>query len=219
MLNKIAVTPEEAVEAAADGMTIMVGGFGGAGSPETLLAALTSKRLKDLTIVANNAGAGELGLTPLVASGAVRKVICSFPKFSDPFEERYRKGEIELELVPQGTLSERIRAGGAGIGAFYTPTGVGTILTEGKEQRTLGGREHVLEFALKADLALIRAWVADRSGNLVYNKSARNYNPAMVTAARLTVVEVNSLVEIGSLDPEAIITPGLFVDRMIVVGS
>ncbi len=197
-------------------MTIMVGGFGLAGSPMTLLKALTDRELKGLTIISNNAGHGEEGLAALVASGAVKKMICSFPRFSVPFETLYRKGEIELELVPQGTLSERIRAGGAGIGAFYTPTGVGTQLAEGKETRTIDGREHVLEFPLKADFSLIHAHVADTSGNLLYNKSARNYNPTMAMAGEVSVVEVGQLVEIGEQDPESIVTPGIFIDRIFV---
>jgi 3-oxoadipate CoA-transferase alpha subunit len=208
----------DSVEAALDGIgneaTIMVGGFGLAGSPTTMLSALAHRKLSGLTIISNNAGHGEEGLAALIASRSVRKVICSFPRFSVPFEELYRRGEIELELTPQGTLSERIRAGGAGIGGFFTPTGAGTALAERKEQRLIDAKVHVFEHPLKADFALLRALVADRAGNLVYNKSARNYNPTMAMAAATTIAEVTRIVEVGELDPEVVVTPGLFVDRV-----
>jgi 3-oxoadipate CoA-transferase, alpha subunit len=215
--SKVVANADDALEGLVNGMTVMVGGFGLAGSPVELLTALTRRQLRGLTIISNNAGNGDMGLAALVESGAVRKVVCSFPRFSDPFEKLYRKGEIELELVPQGTLSERIRAGGAGIGAFYTPTGVGTTLAEGKEVREIEGREHVLEWPLKADFTLIHARSADPMGNLVYSKSARNYSPTMAMAGEVTVVEVDGLVEVGSLDPEAIVSPGIFIDRIVVL--
>lgn len=214
MSGKVVNSTRDAIAGLRDDMTIMVGGFGLAGSPPELLAAVFDLKVRNLTVIANNAGHGDEGLAALVASGAVRKIICSFPRFSAPFEERYRRGDIELELVPQGTLSERIRAGGAGIGAFYTPTGVGTGLAQDKETRTIEGRDHVLEFALRADFSLLHAKVADRMGNLLYNKSARNYNPTMAMAANVSVVEVETIVASGKLDPEAIVTPGIFIDRI-----
>jgi 3-oxoadipate CoA-transferase alpha subunit len=217
--RKVFADPDAALEGVVDDMTIMVAGFGLAGSPIELLTALTRRGLRNLTIISNNAGNGDTGLAALVASGAVGKVICSFPRFSEPFEKLYRKGEIELELVPQGTLTERIRAGGAGIGAFYTPTGVGTTLVEGKEVRVINGVDHVLEWPLKADFTLIHAKTADAKGNVVYSKSARNYSPTMAMAGDVTVAEVENLVEVGALDPESIVTPGIFIDRIVVLDS
>jgi len=214
LLDKVTGDLDVALAGLGDGAAIMVGGFGLAGTPDGLLGGLARRGLRGLTLISNNAGHGEEGIAAIVNSGAVSKVICSFPRFSIPFERLYRRGEIELELVPQGTLSERIRAGGAGIGGFFTRTGAGTELTKDREQRLIDGQEHVLEMPLRADFALILARVADRTGNLLYSKSARNYNPTMAMAADVTVAEVGELVEVGALDPEAIVTPGIFVDRV-----
>lgn len=212
-------TAAEAVAGVRDGATVMVGGFGPAGQPVHLLEALLETGAGDLTVVSNNAGNGDTGLAALVGAGRVRRMICSFPRQADShhFDRRYRAGEIELELVPQGVLAERIRAGGAGIGAFFTPTGYGTPLAEGKEVRELDGRMQVLETALRADLALVRAHRADGLGNLVYRKTARNFGPVMAAAATTTAVEVGEVVPTGGLDPEAVVTPGLYVDRVVVV--
>lgn len=209
--------PLEAVAGIADGTTVLVGGFGMAGMPVALIDALIDAGPTDLTIVSNNAGNGDTGLAALLAAKRVRKVICSFPRQHDSyvFDGLYRAGEIELELVPQGNLAERMRAAGAGIGAFYSPTGVGTPLAEGKETRTLGGRDYVLELPIRGDVALIGAHLADRAGNLVYRKTARNFGPVMATAAATTIVEVSRVVEAGELDPEAIVTPGIYVDRVL----
>ena len=211
--------PDAAVRGIADGATVLIGGFGRAGMPYALIDALLRHGASGLTVVNNNAGNGDTGLAALLAAGQVRKVICSFPRQSDSFvfDRLYRAGEIELELVPQGTLAERIRAGGAGIGGFYTPTGVGTALAEGKEVRTIDGRDYLLEFPIRADVALIRAHVADGMGNLVYRKTGRNFGPIMATAAELTIAEVTEVVATGALDPEAVVTPGIFVDRVVVV--
>lgn len=212
-------TAAEAVAGVRDGATVMVGGFGPAGQPVHLLEALLESGAGDLTVVSNNAGNGDTGLAALVGAGRVRRMVCSFPRQADShhFDRRYRAGEIELELVPQGVLTERIRAGGAGIGAFFTPTGYGTPLAEGKEVRELDGRMQVLETALRADLALVRAHRADGLGNLVYRKTARNFGPVMAAAATTTAVEVAEVVATGALDPEAVVTPGLYVDRVVVV--
>ena len=206
-----------AVEGIADGATVLVGGFGGAGMPTELLNALREQGATDLTIVSNNAGVGREGIGGLLAAGRVRKVVCSYPRSggSVVFEEMWAAGKVELELLPQGTLSERIRAAGAGIGAFYTPTGVGTRLAEGKEIREIDGRVHVLEYPLKGDAAFVFAQRADRWGNLTYNKSARNFGPAMATAADLTVVQAREIVELGALDPEVVVTPSIYVDRVV----
>jgi 3-oxoadipate CoA-transferase alpha subunit len=214
-------TAAEAVAGVRDGATVMVGGFGPAGQPVHLLQALLEAGAGDLTVVSNNAGNGDTGLAALVGAGRVRRMVCSFPRQADShhFDRRYRAGEIELELVPQGVLAERIRAGGAGIGAFFTPTGYGTPLAEGKEVRELDGRMQVLETALRADLALVRAHRADGLGNLVYRRTARNFGPVMATAAATTAVEVAELVATGSIDPETVVTPGLYVDRVVVVPS
>jgi len=211
---------DAAVAGIADGSTILIGGFGIAGMPVILIDALIRLGAADLTVVNNNAGNGDTGLAALLAAGRVRKMICSFPRQSDSyvFDRLYRAGKIELELVPQGNLAERMRAAGAGIGAFYSPTGVGTPLAEGKEQRKIGGRDYVLEYPIRGDVALIGAYVGDRMGNLTYRKTARNFGPVMATAAALTIAEVHRVVEIGQLDPEAVVTPGIFVDRILDLG-
>ncbi|OSC40654.1 3-oxoacid CoA-transferase subunit A [Mycobacterium decipiens] len=207
----------DAVSGTSDGATILVGGFGLAGMPNLLIDALIEQGATDLTIVSNNAGNGDSGLAALLAAGRVRKVICSFPRQPDSyvFNGLYRAGNIALELVPQGNLAERIRAAGAGIGAFFCPTGVGTALAEGRETRTIDGRNYVLEYPIHGDVALIGAHIADRAGNLVYRKTARNFGPVMATAATLTVAEVSRIVEVGQLNPESVVTPCIFVDRII----
>jgi 3-oxoadipate CoA-transferase alpha subunit len=207
----------EAVTAVEDGATVLVGGFGMAGMPVELIDALISRGAGDLTIVSNNAGNGDTGLAALLAAGRVRKVICSFPRQSDSwvFDGLYRAGKIELEVVPQGNLAERMRAAGAGIGAFYSPTAVGTPLAEGKEVRTIDGRDYLLEFPIHGDVALIKAHRADRMGNLVYRKTARNFGPVMATAATVTIAQVDEVVEIGALDPEAVVTPAIYVNRLV----
>lgn len=215
----IVATAAEAVAGIGDGATVMVGGFGAAGQPVELIDALIECGARELTIVNNNAGNGDIGLAALIREGRVRKVICSFPRQSDSwhFDEKYRAGEIELELVPQGNLAERIRAAGAGIGAFFTPTGFGTMLADGKETREIDGRQHVLEHALRADVALVKAHVADEAGNITYRKTARNFGPIMAAAAATTIVQVNEIVPIGGIDPENVITPGIYVDRVVRV--
>jgi len=217
--TRILETVDEAVGGIEDGSTILVGGFGLAGMPFDLVDGLIRQGAKDLTIVSNNAGNAEVGLAALLKAGRVRKVICSFPRQSDSyvFDELYRSGKIELEVVPQGNLAERMRAAGAGIGAFYCPTAVGTPLAEGKETRTIDGRVHVLEYPIKGDVALISAHRADPMGNLVYRKTARNFGPVMATAATTTIVQVSEVVPVGGLDPEAIVTPGIYVDRVVQV--
>jgi 3-oxoadipate CoA-transferase alpha subunit len=219
MVDKTVVSLEAALADVRDGATVMIGGFGLAGQPAALIDALIAQGARDLTVVNNNAGNGELGLAALLKARRVRKIICSFPRQSDSyvFDALYRKGEIELEVVPQGNLAERIRAAGAGIGAFYTPTGHGTLLAEGKETRVIAGRPHVLEYPLAADFALIKAHRGDRLGNLVYRKAARNFGPIMASAAACTVAQVDALVEVGALDPEAIVTPGIFVRRVVAI--
>ena|SRR5215207_3192379 len=211
---------DAAVAGIGDGSTILIGGFGMAGMPVILVDALIRQGARELTVVNNNAGNGDTGLAALLAAGRVRKMICSFPRQSDSyvFDGLYRAGKIELELVPQGNLAERMRAAGAGIGAFYSPTGVGTPLAEGKEQRTIDGRDYLLEYPIKGDVALIGAYVGDRMGNLVYRKTARNFGPVMATAAALTIAEVHRVVEIGQIDPEVVVTPGIFVDRILDLG-
>jgi len=202
-----------------DGATVMIGGFGASGSPVELIHALIDQGAKDLTVINNNTGNGEVGLAALIGSGQVRKMICSFPRSSQSkvFPELYKQGRIELEIVPQGTLAERIRAAGAGIPAFYTPTTVGTILAEGKESREFEGRTYVMEPWLKADFALIKCEVADPMGNLTYNKTARNFSPIMCMAATTTIVQTKNLVAAGGIDPEIVITPGIFVNRIVEV--
>src|SRR5438094_939391 len=217
MINKIVRTPAAAVAAIFDGATVMIGGFGTAGMPSELIDALIAQGAKDLTIVNNNAGNGETGLAALLKTGRVRKIICSFPRQADSyvFDALYRAGEIELEVVPQGTLVERIRAAGAGIGAFFTPTAYGTMLAAGKEVREINGRHYVLEYPIHADVALIKAREGDRWGNLVYRKTGRNFGPVMAMAAACTVAQVDRVVDLGALDPESIVTPGIFVHRVV----
>ncbi|MEV6027788.1 3-oxoacid CoA-transferase subunit A [Streptomyces sp. NPDC052036] len=216
---EICDTVDKAVAGIEDGSTVLIGGFGLAGMPFDLIDALIRQGAKDLTIVSNNAGNGEVGLAALLKTRRVRKVICSFPRQSDSyvFDELYRSGSIELEVVPQGTLAERIRAAGAGIGAFYCPTTVGTPLAKGKETRAIDGRDHVLEYPIKGDVALISAHRADEMGNLVYRKTARNFGPVMATAAATTIVQVAEVVPTGDLDPEAVVTPSIYVDRVVQV--
>src|SRR5690349_21269542 len=206
-----------AVKEVRDGDTVLVGGFGMAGMPVELIDALIEHGAGDLTIVSNNAGNGDTGLAALLAAGRVRKMICSFPRQTDSwvFDGLYRAGKIELEVVPQGNLAERMRAAGAGIGAFFCPTGVGTPLAEGKEVREIDGRTYVLEYPIKGDVALIGAYVGDRMGNLTYRKTARNFGPVMATAATTTIAEVRRVVETGEIDPETVITPGIYVDRIV----
>jgi 3-oxoadipate CoA-transferase alpha subunit len=219
MIDKIVRTVDAAVAGITDGATVMIGGFGTAGMPSDLIDALIGQGARDLTIVNNNAGNGDAGLALLFKARRVRKIVCSFPRQTDSwhFDALYRAGEIELELVPQGNLAERIRAAGAGIGAFFTPTGYGTPLAEGKETRVIAGRHHVLEYPIHADFALIKAERGDRWGNLVYRKTARNFGPIMAAAARCTVAQVREIVPLGALDPEAIVTPGIFVQRVVAV--
>lgn len=209
--------PADAVAGIADGATILVGGFGMAGMPTTLVDALIHQGATDLTIVSNNAGNGDTGLAALLAAGRVAKVVCSFPRQADSyvFDELYRAGKVDLEVVPQGNLAERMRAAGAGIGAFFCPTAVGTPLAEGKEIRTIDGRDYVLEYPIRGDVALIGAWRADTVGNLLYRKTARNFGPVMATAAALTIVEVASVIDAGAIDPETVVTPGIYVDRVL----
>ena len=217
MSAQVLASYDEAVAGTADGSTVMVGGFGMAGMPVELIDALIRQGATDLTIVSNNAGNGDTGLAALLAAGRVRKVVCSFPRQVDSwvFDGLYRAGEIELEVVPQGNLAERMRAAGAGIGAFYSPTGVGTPLAEGKETREIDGRTYVLELPIRADLALVKAHLADRLGNLVYRKTARNFGPVMCTAATTVAVQVDRVVEVGALDPEVVVTPAIYVDRVV----
>jgi 3-oxoadipate CoA-transferase alpha subunit len=219
MINKIVQSIAEALDGIRDGSVILIGGFGSIGQPNALIEGLIEQGAKDLTVVANNSGVGRVGLAKLLDTRRVRKIICSFPRTSDPvvFEELWREGRIELETVPQGTMAERMRAAGAGIPAFFTATAVGTKLAEGKEQREIHGRRYVLEEALAGDVALVEAWEADRWGNLTYRFSARNFNPVMATAAKLTVVQTQHIAELGALDPEKIVTPGIFVNRVVHV--
>ncbi len=210
-------TAAEAVADVRDGDVVLIGGFGLAGSPVTLIDALIAQGATDLTVVSNNAGNGDTGLAALLAQGRVRKMVCSYPRQKDSwvFDDLYRSGRIELELVTQGNLAERMRAAGAGIGAFFCPTSAGTPLAEGKETRLIDGRVHVLEYPLRGDVALIGAHRADRAGNLVYRRTARNFGPVMATAARRVVVEVSEVVELGEIDPEVVVTPGIYVDRVV----
>jgi 3-oxoadipate CoA-transferase alpha subunit len=217
MINKIAPSIEAALAGVKDGSTVMIGGFGTAGIPNELIDGLIAQGAKDLVIVNNNAGNADTGLAALLKAGRVRKIICSFPRQADSyvFDELYRSGKLELELVPQGNLAERIRAAGAGVGAFFSPTGYGTELAKGKETREINGKHYVLEMPIYGDVALIRAEKGDRWGNLVYRKAARNFGPVMATAARLTVATVHEVVELGALDPEAVVTPGIFVSKIV----
>jgi 3-oxoadipate CoA-transferase, alpha subunit len=219
MINKIVQTMAEAMTGIPDGAVVLVGGFGSIGQPNALIEGLIEQGAKDLTVVANNSGVGYVGLAKLLDTGRVRKIVCSFPRTADPvvFERLWREGKIELECVPQGTMAERMRAAGAGIPAFYTPTAVGTKLAAGKEEREIGGRKYILEEALHGDVALVEAWEADRWGNLTYKSSARNFNPVMATAAKLTIAQSQHIVELGALDPEKIATAGIFVDRVLHV--
>jgi len=219
MIDKQVPSLEAALAGVTDGATVMIGGFGEAGSPIELIHALIDHGATDLTVVNNNTGSGEVGLAALIKAGRVSKMICSYPRSmnSTVFPELYRSGATELELVPQGTLAERIRAGGAGVPAFFTATSVGTPLAEGKEVRRFGDRDYVLEHGLSADFALIKARAADRYGNLLFNKTARNFSPIMAMAAATTIVQTTDIVEAGELDPETIVTPGVFVDRVVQV--
>ena len=221
MINKIVNSLAEAVAGIADGSTILIGGFGGAGMPSALMDALIKQGAKELTVVNNNAGNADSGLAALIAAKQVRKIICSFPRQADSwhFDKAYRAGELELELVPQGTLAERIRAAGAGIGAFFTPTAFGTQLAQGKETRRIGDRDYVMEHPIHADYALIKADRGDRWGNLTYRMTARNFGPIMASAARCTIAQVRETVELGQLDPESVVTPGIFVKRVVRTGA
>jgi len=221
VIQKIMPSVVEALRDIADGSTILISGFGGAGLPIFLLDALHDQGAKGLTLVSNNAGNSGIGISKLIGAGRVKKMVCSFPRQpeSGAFDDLYRAGKIELELVPQGTLAERIRAGGAGIGGFYTPTGFGTELAKGKDVREIDGVNHIFEKAIKADYALIKADKGDRWGNLTYHGTGRNFGPIMATAALCTIAQVNQVVELGSLDPENIVTPGIFVERIVKVGT
>jgi 3-oxoadipate CoA-transferase alpha subunit len=219
MINKILGRMEDAFSGLKDGATIMVGGFGGSGIPHDLIDCLVEQDAKDLVIITNNAGSGETGIAALLKARRVRKIICSYPRMADShhFETLYRSKQIELELVPQGNLAERIRAQGAGLGGFFTQTAYGTLLAQGKETRLINGKHYVFETPLAADFALIRALRADRYGNLVYRKAARNFGPVMATAAKTTIAQVSELVEIGEIDPETVVTPGIFVQHVALV--
>jgi 3-oxoadipate CoA-transferase alpha subunit len=221
MISKIVESAADAVRDIPDGATVMIGGFGTAGQPVELIDALLEQGASGLTIVNNNAGNGTTGLAALLGAGRVRKIICSFPRQVDSqiFDALYREGKLELELVPQGTLAERIRAGGAGIAGFFTPTAFGTTLAEGKETRNINGRDYVLEDALIADFALIKAHQGDRLGNLVYRKTARNFGPMMASAASVAIAQVSQIVDVGAIDPEAVVTPGIFVKRLVETGG
>jgi len=221
VIQKIMPSVVEALRDIADGSTILISGFGGAGLPIFLLDALHDQGAKGLTLVSNNAGNSGIGISKLIGAGRVKKMVCSFPRQpeSGAFDDLYRAGKIELELVPQGTLAERIRAGGAGIGGFYTPTGFGTELAKGKDVREIDGVNHIFEKAIKADYALIKADKGDRWGNLTYHGTGRNFGPIMATAALCTIAQVNQVVELGTLDPENIVTPGIFVERIVKVGA
>ena len=219
MINKIVQSMAEAMAGIRDDAVVLIGGFGSIGQPNALIDGLIEHGANNLTIVSNNAGVGRIGLARLLELGRVRKIICSYPRSVDPvvFEELYRAGKIELEIVPQGTLAERMRAAGAGIPAFFTATAVGTKLAAGKERRDIGGRQYLLEEALAGDVALIEAWQADRWGNLTYRSSARNFNPVMAMAATLTIAQAQHIVDLGALDPERIATPGIYVNRVLHV--
>lgn len=221
MINKIFKSTADAVSDVFDGAVIMISGFGEAGSPVELIHALIDQGAKDLTIVSNNTGSGNVGLASLIEHRRVKKMICSFPRTANStvFPELFSKGEIELELVPQGTLAERIRAGGAGIPAFYTPTSVDTPLAEGKETRTFDNIKYVMEYGIKADFSFVKCQAADRYGNLIYNKTARNFGPVMCTAAKTTIVQAKKIVDLGELDPECVVTPGIFVQKVVEVSN
>jgi len=219
MIDKIAASVADALAKVKDGATVMIGGFGTAGIPNELIEGLIVQGAKDLTVVNNNAGNGETGLAALLKTGRVRKIICSFPRQADSqvFDALYRSGKLELELVPQGNLSERIRAAGAGIGAFFTPTGYGTELAKGKETREINGKQYVLEYPIFGDVALIKAERGDRWGNLTYRMTARNFGPSMAMACKQTIASVHEIVELGQLDPEAIVTPAIFVSKIVKI--
>ncbi|MGB6055451.1 MAG: 3-oxoacid CoA-transferase subunit A [Burkholderiaceae bacterium] len=219
MINKIAASVQDALAGVRDGATVLIGGFGTAGIPGELIDGLIAQGARDLTVVNNNAGNGDQGLAALLKTGRVRKIICSFPRQVDSwvFDELYRAGKLELELVPQGNLAERLRAAGAGLGAFFCPTAYGTQLAEGKETREIQGRQYVLEYPIRGDVALIKAERGDRWGNLSYRMSARNFGPVMAAAAKRTIATVNEIVELGQLDPEAIVTPGIYVSRIVKI--
>jgi 3-oxoadipate CoA-transferase alpha subunit len=221
MIDKIVSSAAAAVEEIPDGATVMIGGFGEAGSPIELIHALIDHGARDLTVVSNNTGSGHVGLAALIENGQVKKMICSFPRTANStvFPELYNAGKIELELVPQGTLAERIRAGGAGIPAFYTPASVNTPLAEGKESRIFNGKEYVLEHGIKADFSLVKCETADRYGNLLYHATARNFGPIMCTAADVSIVQTKNVVEAGSIDPEIVVTPGIFVKKVVEISD
>ncbi|EIW90433.1 3-oxoacid CoA-transferase subunit A [Alishewanella agri BL06] len=219
MIDKTVATAADAVAKIYDGATVMIGGFGSAGQPAELIDALIAQGARELTIVNNNAGNGDTGLAALLKARRVKKIICSFPRQSDSYEfdALYRAGEIELELVPQGNLACRIQAAGSGLGAVFTPTGYGTLLAEGKETREINGKHYVLEYPISADFALIKAQQGDRWGNLVYRKTARNFGPIMAAAAKVTIAQVSEIVPLGALDPEQVVTPGIFVQQLVAV--
>jgi 3-oxoadipate CoA-transferase, alpha subunit len=221
MINKIIRSVKESVADIFDGATVMISGFGEAGSPIELIHALIDHGAKDLTVISNNTGSGQVGLAALIANRQVKKMICSFPRTANSkvFPELYKNGEIELELVPQGTLAERIRAGGAGIPAFFTPASVNTPLAEGKETRVFNGQTYVMEYGIRADFSLVKCKTADRYGNLLYNKTARNFGPIMCTSANIAIVQAREIVDLGSIDPEAVVTPGIFVQRVVRVAN
>jgi 3-oxoadipate CoA-transferase alpha subunit len=221
VIDKVVASVAEALSDVADGSTVLIGGFGLAGHPIALIDGLLEQGARELTIVSNNAGNGDAGLAALLAAGRVRKVVCSFPRQTDSwhFDRLYREGAVELELVPQGNLAERLRAAGAGIGAFYTPTGAGTELAAGKETRMIDGREHLLEYPIRGDVALVGAWKGDRWGNVLYRETSRNFNPLMAAAATTAIAQVDQVVPLGELDPEAIGSPGLYIDRVVAVAE
>lgn len=214
-MNKVVKDAKEAIKDIKDGSTLMVGGFGLCGIPENLIEALRESGVKNLTVISNNAGVDDYGLGLLLQTKQIKKMISTYVGENETFERQFLNGELEVELVPQGTFAERMRAGGAGIPAFFTPTGVGTLVEQGKEKRTFGDREYIMERALTADFALVKAWKADPMGNLVYRKTTRNFNPVMATAGRITIAEVEQIVPVGSLDPDSIHTPGIFVQRIL----
>lgn len=221
MINKVVSTTTEAVADLHDGAAIMISGFGEAGVPAELIDAVVDHGATDLTIISNNAGTGDVGIAALIKANRVRKVVCSYPRMANSvhFENRYRAGDLELELVPQGNLAARIQAAGSGLGAIFTPTGFGTMLAEGKETREIAGRQYVLEYPIHADFALVKARAADRWGNLVYRKAARNFGPIMAMAGTNTIVQVDEIDELGTLDPETVVTPGIFVNRIVAIPS
>ena len=218
-MNKVLATADDAVALIPDGASILMGGFGLCGIPENLIAALHRRGTKDLTVISNNAGVDDFGIGILLRTRQVRKMVATYVGENREFERQFLSGELQVELVPQGTFAERIRAGGAGIGGFFTPTGYGTVVAQGKETREFDGENYVMERSLRADVALVKAWKADPSGNLVYRRTARNFNPLVATAGRLCVAEVEQVVELGALDPETIVTPGIFVDRIWPLGG